>query len=232
MTAAYRMKGVGWFGGCVAVVLGFYLVSLQVAAERKKLEAVNGQIRSAQRDIRALETEFDTRGNLAQLERWNGDTLALSAPTAGQFVVSEAALAALDVNSLRADGVQTAALLVPSGAGSVISTSIVPVTAAPPVVKLVPVAPVQMAQVSAPRAMNVAIQAASKTALKPVVIRASVSTPRSAEAALVRAAKTERLAAVAKVRPQAVAMLDRKLLSDTTLGDIMSGARSESRKRR
>ncbi len=229
MTAAYRMKGVGWFGGCVAVVLGFYLVSLQVAAERKKLEAVNGQIRSAQRDIRALETEFDTRGNLAQLERWNGDTLALSAPTAGQFVVSEAALAALDVNSLRADGVQTAALLVPSGAGSVVSTSIVPVTAAPAEVKL---APVQMAQVSAPRAMNVAIQAASKTALKPVVIRASVSTPRSAEAALVRAAKTERLAAVAKVRPQAVAMLDRKLLSDTTLGDIMSGARSESRKRR
>ncbi len=229
MTAAYRMKGVGWFGGCVAVVLGFYLVSLQVAAERKKLEAVNGQIRSAQRDIRALETEFDTRGNLAQLERWNGDTLALSAPTAGQFVVSEAALAALDVNSLRADGVQTAALLVPSGAGSVVSTSIVPVTVAPAVVKL---APVQMAQVSAPRAMNVAIQAASKTALKPVVIRASVSTPRSAEAALVRAAKTERLAAVAKVRPQAVAMLDRKLLSDTTLGDIMSGARSESRKRR
>jgi hypothetical protein len=232
MTAAYRMKGVGWFGGCVAVVLGFYLVSLQVAAERKKLEAVNGQIRVAQRDIRALETEFDTRGNLAQLERWNGDTLALSAPTAGQFVVSEAALAALDVNSLRADGVQTAALLVPSGAGSVVSTSIVPVTAAPRVVKLAPVAPVQMAQVTAPRAMNVAIQAASKTALKPVVIRASVSTPRSAEAALVRAAKTERLAAVAKVRPQAVAMLDRKLLSDTTLGDIMSGARSESGKRR
>ncbi len=232
MTAAYRMKGVGWFGGCVAVVLGFYLVSLQVAAERKKLEAVNGQIRVAQRDIRALETEFDTRGNLAQLERWNGDTLALSAPTAGQFVVSEAALAALDVNSLRADGVQTAALLVPSGAGAVVSTSTVPVTAAPPVVKLSPVAPIQMAQVSAPRAMNVAIQAASKTALKPVVIRASVSTPRSAEAALVRAAKTERLAAVAKVRPQAVAMLDRKLLSDTTLGDIMSGARSESRKRR
>ncbi len=231
MTAAYRMKGVGWFGGCVAVVLGFYLVSLQVAAERKKLEAVNGQIRSAQRDIRALETEFDTRGNLAQLERWNGDTLALSAPTAGQFVVSEAALASLDVNSLRADGVQTAALLVPSGAGSVVSTPIVPVTAAPAVVKLAP-APVQMAQASAPRAINVAIAAASKTALKPVVIRASVSTPRSAEAALVRAAKTDRLAAVAKVRPQAVAMLDRKLLSDTTLGDIMSGARSESGRRR
>lgn len=225
MTAAYRMKGVGWFGGCVAVVLGFYLVSLQVAAERKKLEAVNGQIRVANRDIRALETEFDTRGNLAQLERWNGDTLSLSAPTAGQFVASEAALASLDVNSLGGEGVQTAALLVPSGAGPAVLAPLAPVTAAPAS------APVQMAQVSAPRAMNVAIQTAAKTALQPVVIRASVATSRSTEAALVRAAKTDRLAAVSKVRPQAVAMLDRKLLSDTTLGDIMSGARSESGRR-
>ena len=43
MTAAYRLKGIGWFGSCVAVVLGFYLVSLQVAAERKKLDDVNGR---------------------------------------------------------------------------------------------------------------------------------------------------------------------------------------------
>ena len=83
MTAAYRLKGIGWFGGAVVVVLGFYLVSLQVATERKKLEQLNGRILSAQRDIRALETEFDTRANLAQLEKWNGDTLALSSPTAG-----------------------------------------------------------------------------------------------------------------------------------------------------
>ena len=37
--------------------------------------------------------------------------------------------------------------------------------------------------------------------------------------------------AVAKVRPQAVAMLDRKLLSDNTLGDILKNARSEARLR-
>ena len=83
MTAAYRLKGIGWFGGCVAVVLGFYLVSLQVAAERKKLEGMDRKIEAAERDIRALETEFDTRANLAQLEKWNGETLALAAPTAG-----------------------------------------------------------------------------------------------------------------------------------------------------
>ena len=209
MTAAYRMKGVGWFGGCVAVVLGFYLVSLQVAAERKKLEAVNGQIRFAERDIRALETEFDTRANLVQLERWNGDTLALSAPTAGQFVASESALAALDVNQIGNRGtIQTAQLLVPS----------MPVIA--------PVA----APAAVPAAVtNVGVQtAAVAAALKPVVIRASVQMPKSAEAAIVRAASTERLAAVAKVRPQAVAMLDRKLLSDTTLGSILNGARAEA----
>ncbi|MET4594104.1 MULTISPECIES: hypothetical protein [unclassified Sphingomonas] len=209
MTAAYRLKGVGWFGGCVAVVLGFYLVSLQVAAERKKLEAVNGQIRFAERDIRALETEFDTRANLVQLERWNGDTLALSAPTAGQFVASESALAALDVNQIGNRGtIQTAQLLVPS----------MPVIA--------PVA----APAAVPAAVtNVGVQtAAVAAALKPVVIRASLQMPKSAEAAIVRAASTERLAAVAKVRPQAVAMLDRKLLSDTTLGSILNGARAEA----
>jgi hypothetical protein len=209
MTAAYRLKGVGWFGGCVAVVLGFYLVSLQVAAERKKLEAVNGQIRFAERDIRALETEFDTRANLVQLERWNGDTLALSAPTAGQFVASESALAALDVNQIGNRGtIQTAQLLVPS----------MPVIA--------PVA----APAAVPAAVtNVGVQtAAVAAALKPVVIRASVQMPKAAEAAIVRAASTERLAAVAKVRPQAVAMLDRKLLSDTTLGSILNGARAEA----
>ncbi|MEJ8629019.1 hypothetical protein P0F65_02305 [Sphingomonas sp. I4] len=99
----------------MAVVLGFYLVSLQVAAERKKLDDVNARIATAQRDIRALETEFDTRANLVQLEKWNGDTLALTAPIAGQFVGDEAQLASLDVTHGPAAGtVQTAALLVPS----------------------------------------------------------------------------------------------------------------------
>ncbi len=220
MTAAYRLKGVGWFGGCVAVVLGFYLVSLQVAAERKKLETVNGQIRAAERDIRALETEFDTRANLAQLERWNGDTLSLSAPTAGQFVTSEAALASLDVNQIGQNGVQTAQLLVPS----------------------MPAAVPSAGDAAAPRVMTAAVQTAAVTtpqmttpqmtgALRPAVIRAAVRASASAEAAIVRSVASERMAAVAKVRPQAVAMLDRKLLSDTTLGDILSGARAEAGRR-
>ena len=79
MMAAHRLRGIGWMAVLVGIVLGFYLVSLRVAAERKKLDDVNGRIAAAERDIRALETEFDTRANLAQLEKWNGDTLALAA---------------------------------------------------------------------------------------------------------------------------------------------------------
>ncbi len=209
MTAAYRLKGFGWFAGCVAIVLGFYLVSLQVAAERKKLDGVNDRIHSAERDIRALETEFDTRANLAQLEKWNGDTLALAAPTAGQFVTSEAALASIDVNQLAAPGlpgVQTAALVVPSRPDA---------------------APVATVQAASPQIAQVA---AAMPMAKPAIIKvAAVEKSAPLIAKLTEAARGA--AAVAKVRPQAVAMLDRKLLSDNTLGDILKSARTESRLR-
>lgn len=210
MTAAYRLKGIGWFGGCVAIVLGFYLVSLQVAAERKKLEGVDRKIDAAQRDIRALETEFETRANLVQLEKWNGETLALAAPVAAQFVTDETALASLDVTQVGTAmaGVQTAALVVPSLA----TTSIPAVTAAP---------------AATPAAVQVA--AAMPTAKRAVIKVAAIEKSARMLAKLNDAARAS--AAVAKVRPQAVAMLDKKLLSDTTLGDILSSARAEARKR-
>lgn len=221
MTAAYRLRGIGWFGSCVAVVLGFYLVSLQVAAERKKLDDVNGRIAAAQRDIRALETEFDTRANLVQLEKWNGDTLALTAPVAGQFVGDEAQLASLDVTRGPAEGaIQTAALLVPSQPAPVIVQPEAVAAAAPaaPAKPNAPAPVVRLAKVELPKAQIV--QAVSEH-----VVSAKKAKP--APIATVRTA-----AAVAKVRPEAVAMLDRQLLSDTTLGDILKGAKTEARRRR
>ena len=211
MTAAYRLKGLGWFASCTAIVLGFYLVSLQVASERNKLDALNGRIRTAERDIRALETEFDTRANLAQLEKWNGDTLALASPTAAQFVMSETALAAIDVNQVATPGqpgIQTAALVVPS---------------LPSVARTTPPATAQ------PTPQIVQVAAAMPLA-KPAVIRvAAVEKSAPLIAKLNDAARGRD--AVAKVRPQAVAMLDRKLLSDNTLGDLLKSARSEARPR-
>jgi hypothetical protein len=215
MNAAYRLKGVGWLAASVAVVLGFYLVSLQVAAERKKLDEVSMRIRAAERDIRALETEFDTRANLAQLEKWNGDTLSLTAPVAAQFLPDEAALAAMDVRAAPAphDGrTMTAALVVPS------LPSFAP---APPVVSVQQVA---VAKPSAPIAEASVIRVAA--------VRTPVAAPSTPAMEARRTERARAQVAVARVRPQAVAMLDRKLLSDTTLGDILSGARSEAGRRR
>ena len=221
MTAAYRLKGIGWFALLAAVALGFYLVSLQVAAERKRLDDVTGRIAQARRDIRALETEFDTRANLRQLERWNGDTLALAAPTAAQFVADDRALAALDPNAAGQPDVRVAALVVPA-LGPVFTPK--PALAAAPAIATAaaPSAP------AAPRVERVAAAVAP-----PMVQRAALTLAPSGRGApaMARLAEAARGAvAVAKVRPQAVAMLDRQLLSDTTFGDIMSGARREARR--
>jgi hypothetical protein len=215
MTAAYRLKGLGWFGSCAAIVLGFYLVSLQVATERKKLDTVNQRIVSAQRDLRALETEFDTRANMVQLERWNGDTLALSAPTAGQFVRDEAQLASLDVNAL-GDGVEAASLVVPS----------VPVPG-PVIPSAAPAMPPTVQVAAAIPASGPATVIKASAHLASPVPAASSPAAKARLASAVRAKE-----AVAKVRPQAVAMLDNKLLSDRTLGDLLSGARNEAGHRR
>lgn len=196
MAAIYRLKGLGWLTGCAIVAIGFYLVSSQVAAERKRLEQVDRRILSAERDIRALETEFDVRANLAQLERWNGNTLALTVPTAQQFVRDERALAALSpVQGLPAPGrdvqIQTAQLIVPAA----------PVATAMP-----------------------AVATASATTTPAVVKVAAVQV---AAAAPVTVTKVAARAVAAPVKVAKVAMLDRGLLSDNTLGDLLSGARAE-----
>ena len=209
---ALAWKMLVWFGVGVALALGVLIVPLHVAAERKKLDATTTQVAQAERDIRALETEFETRANIAQLEKWNGDTLRLAAPVAGQYLRDEAALASLDfhapLNNGNAD-VRMASAIVPSQAVS-------------------PTAPVGEAPVVAPTA--------------PVAMAAVVSTPREAPlppsatfrtAAIVRTAAVAKPAAIAvRPRAQAVAMLDRKLLSDSMLGDLTSGASAEARRLR
>jgi hypothetical protein len=79
----------------VGAALGCYMVSLNVASERAKLENVEEKIVLAQRDIRVLQTEIGTRGRLAQLERWNARFIRLSAPSADQFVEGGFQLASL-----------------------------------------------------------------------------------------------------------------------------------------
>ena len=94
--AVQSFKGLGWLLCAVVVAPACYMVNSHGAAEQAKLNAMKGAILQAQKDIRGLETEFQTRANLAQIERWNGDVLALAAPAPGQYLASETALASLD----------------------------------------------------------------------------------------------------------------------------------------
>jgi len=250
MTAAYRLKGFGLLGGGVAATLALYLVSVQVAAERTRLEQVSVKIVEAERDVRALETEFDTRANLSQLERWNGETLALVAPTAGQFLRGGAQLASISFDGRDAGpqaGMRTAALVVPAFTAqaqaaatpasmpAAVVASTKPVTAVattkaivavastkpvPAVAKANPAVAIAKAKpVAKPRSRvaRVAVAAIAKPVRKPA---AKVSAPPVVTAAIARP--------VAPRKTQTVAMLDGALLSDRTLGDLMSRARGEA----
>lgn len=93
--SARSFRSLFMVASCAGAALGCYLVSLRVASERAALEDVESRIVMAERDIRLLETEIGTRGRLAQLERWNVRVLALSAPTADQFLDGGFALARL-----------------------------------------------------------------------------------------------------------------------------------------
>lgn len=90
---ARGFKPVGWVAAVATAALGCYMLSLNVAAERAELAKVEQQIVLATREIRALQTELGTRGRLQQLEHWNADVLALSAPVSGQFLRDEFILA-------------------------------------------------------------------------------------------------------------------------------------------
>jgi hypothetical protein len=155
-------KSLGWFLAGVAVALGFLLVPLQVAAERKKLDRTATEIQRAKRDIRALETEFDTRASLAQLDKWNAESLRMVAPAADQFVADEAALASIE----------------PTAAG-----------AGPQMASFVPAAPVnagvsQAAAASAPRS---GVAAVAQPQSRPGSQPRSEARPRAALALLDRA---------------------------------------------
>ena len=243
--AAFGFKTLGWCL-CVAVVApAFYLVTSQVAAERSRVESVERAIVKARNDIRVLETEFDTRANLAQLERWNGDVLSLAAPRAEQFVGGEAMLAQLPGRT-PGDDVQFASYVVPS-AGVVLTAATMAQAeadaaaakvAAEAVTTRAPVATASAASTKPAAAAPVAVArtqpAPRKAAAAPVAVASAAPAVRKPAAAPVR---TAGLVTAAPSRPaerkaQAVAMLDQTLLSDRTLRDLARGARQEAVKNR
>ncbi|WP_448661161.1 hypothetical protein ACG3SL_11050 [Sphingomonas sp. CJ20] len=184
--AVQSFKGLWWFLCGAIVAPACYLVNSHGAAEQARLNATKSAILQAQKDIRSLETEFNTRANLAQLERWNGDVLALAAPGAQQYLDGETALASLDTP---ADAqVQTAALIVPAGAP-----------------------PVQ------------AVAAAVAPAPKPV--QAAAQSSGAAKSVAQQDRELHKL--MKKADRRAMAMVDRGVLSASTIDDLEKLAKRE-----
>ncbi|KQX17837.1 MULTISPECIES: hypothetical protein [unclassified Sphingomonas] len=90
-----RFKEVVWTGGICVAALSFYMISQTVAAKRAELAGVERKIASTHQEIRRLRTEIDTRGGLAQIEKWNQSVYGLQAPGPEQFVTSSVRLVAL-----------------------------------------------------------------------------------------------------------------------------------------
>lgn len=198
--ATIGFKGFGWLLSIATVSPACYMVSSQVAGERARVEGMERAIIQAKRDIRGLETEFDTRASMSQLEHYNGEVLALAAPRPDQYVTSEASLASLQAPQ---DMMHYASMVVPSAVAE----------------------PTVQTQAQGAQAAQAAPAPAPGT---PVSQRAPIVAV-SAPAPVIPAAATSRVAS--KPKPQTVAMLDRKLLSDNTLGDLLSSARSERKSR-
>ena len=94
-------RPVGWVAAVAGSAIGCYMLSLNVASERAELLGIERQIVDTKQDIRSLQTELGTRGRMAQLEQWNADVLALSAPTTTQFLDDEVKLARFEQGAPR-----------------------------------------------------------------------------------------------------------------------------------
>lgn len=101
---ARGFKPVAWVAAVAVPALGCYMLSLKVAAERADLAVIESRIQRASQDIRTLQTELGTRGRMQQLEQWNAEVLALSAPVAAQFVGQGVGLARFDTRQPGFDG--------------------------------------------------------------------------------------------------------------------------------
>ncbi len=200
---ARGFKPVAWVAAIGTAALACYMLSLQVAAERAELAGLEHRIVATRQQIRNLQTELGTRGRLQQLEQWNAEVLALSAPAAGQFLPSTVSLARFDVGRGPAP-IESEVRLAAAN------------TVAPPV-RPAPVAP-STRTVSAP---NPAIRLASAQAApasatpapqRPTVRRISLDVAAPVAPTPARAAEPRRSAS---------------LLDDGTLRELRSQARSE-----
>lgn len=94
MIVGTRLRSVVMIAVMTSFALAFYMISLKVSAERSAVERLERRIASSMMSIRQLQSELGTRERLPQIEKWNAEVLALSAPKAGQYLDGAVELAA------------------------------------------------------------------------------------------------------------------------------------------
>jgi hypothetical protein len=231
MNNARSFRSIFMVASCAGAALGCYMISLRVASERSALEEVENRIVLAQRDVRTLQTEIGTRGRLAQLERWNVRVLALSAPSADQFleggfelarltrppetitmdapVVLAAAPAPADRNALGADAIQDGDI-VPADGGALLHQASLKVRLADQSPKAALGA--KAATADPVRKTEVPAKAATKAAeTKARPAKASAKKSAAAKAAATKAAATKTAPTkAASAKPIATKAVDKK----------------------
>lgn len=212
---ARGFKPVGWVAAVGGAALGCYMLSLQVAAARADVTHLDRQIVQAEQQIRSLQTELGTRGRLQQLEAWNDDVLALSAPTSGQYVADHASLARFDIRQPQLADQTADVRLAAAPAPSTPAATPAPQRAVAP-------APAAVAPTPAP-----VVRRASLTTIPAVTPTPAPAPVRTAVADTHPAAKTAATPAPARTRPATPPSRPQSLLSDRTARDLRLAARAE-----
>jgi hypothetical protein len=211
-----RFRPIGWVVGIAAAIMLLYVIQLRVANERGKLNEVDAEIAILRKDIRRLNTEFNTRASMRQLERWNGadEQLALATPQARQFVASEDAISEIGAERFEGHGVA------PPPAMMQASVSHAPeaTTVSEPVVQTAGLAPVVKSQTAAKPAPSM-LEDKSKPEPRLTAHDRQAQRELSGRPAVhLSSLKTEKLASVTK----------KSLLDNSTMKLIDKGAKAEA----
>lgn len=218
MIAIKRLQSIFWILLVAFGALTAYLISLRVATERNAVHLVEQRVAAVRADIRYLETEFEARASMRQLERWNATDYRYGAPQASQYLPDERALASLD--RVPANGEIYVAPPVMMAMADADETPVAAQVASP--------APAQIRQGEV--MLRAASAAPSRSpAIKPALASASVTLP----AAMPRSTRPTDENGVAR-KAARMAMLDAKLLDaslldDRTLRDLGAAAAAENR---
>jgi hypothetical protein len=229
MIAIKRLKNILWILIVAFGALTAYLISLRVATERNAVQALDRRIAHVRGDIRYLETEFEARANMRQLERWNADDYRYVVPKATQYLPDERSLASLD-------GVET------NGELYVAPPVMMAMAESPDAASDVPVSHPQSPASVQIRADDVVLRAASATPMAAIVERGVAPSMRTAVAETrgiskslpLRSARTDKVTTMPDPVARKVArmaLLDAKLLDDGTLRDLGARADVEQRTR-